>query len=102
MTLGSVDGDPSVLADPESPLLATTVTPAATAASSAREMGSSALSGKGVPPKDSLITSAPWSTAYSMACTKLEVVVLLVWPKTLRAITEAPGAMPRILMKHDV
>src|SRR4051812_2354219 len=59
ITFGEVDGEPSVLVRPESPVLATTVTPASTAASSARVIGSLPLSGKGFPPKDSLMTSTP-------------------------------------------
>ena len=54
-----IAGEPIVLVVPASPLLATTVTPAATAASSASEIGSSLVSGNGLPPNDSLITSAP-------------------------------------------
>src|SRR4051794_20891471 len=102
MTLGSVEGEPNVPAVPASPVLATTVTPAATAASSARAMGSLALSGMGLPPNDSLMTSAPWSTAYSMACTKLELNVTLFWAEALSAITDAPGAMPRMVMKQGM
>ena len=57
ITLGSVDGEPKVPAVPASPVLTTTVTPARTAALLASEIGSFALSGNGLPPKDSLITS---------------------------------------------
>ena len=42
---------------PASPVLATTVTPASTAALSASEIGSLPVSGNGLPPNDSLITS---------------------------------------------
>ena len=59
MTPAEVDGEPIVPFVPASPVLATTVTPAATAASSASEIGSSLLSGYGLPPNDSLSTSTP-------------------------------------------
>ena len=45
ITLGSVAGEPIVLVMPASPELTTTVTPAATAASSASRVMSSAVSG---------------------------------------------------------
>src|SRR4051794_27088383 len=59
MTAGLVDGEPLVPLVPASPVLATTVTPAATAASSASAIGSSSVSGNGLPPNDSLSTSTP-------------------------------------------
>src|SRR4051812_8006683 len=59
ITFGSLDGEPMVLVVPESPVLATTVTPASTAASSASEIGSLPVSGNGLPPNDSLMTSTP-------------------------------------------
>src|SRR3984957_11743160 len=62
-TFGSVAGDPIVLVMPPSPLDATTVTPAATAASSAIRVTSAARSGKLLLPKDSLMTLAPCITA---------------------------------------
>ena len=101
ITAGSVAGDARVPAVPASPLLATTVTPACTAASLASVIGSLALSGNGLPPNDSLSTST-WScsTAHSMACTKLEVVVYPRLLKTFSPTSEAPGAMPRIRMLH--
>ena len=57
-----------LLNGPASPLLATTVTPAATAAWSARDTGSSWVFGTGFPPMDSLSTFT-WSciTAHSIA-----------------------------------
>ena len=62
MTAGSVAGDPMVSVTPASPVDAVTVTPAATAASSASLIRSRlAVSGKGLEPKDSLITLT-WST----------------------------------------
>src|SRR4051812_29096917 len=64
ITLAEVDGEPTVPLVPASPVLATTVTPASTAAASASEMGSLLLSGNGFAPKDSLMTSTPaWFTA---------------------------------------
>jgi hypothetical protein len=45
MMVGSVAGEPIVLAVPASPVLATTVMPAAVAAALASAMGSFALSG---------------------------------------------------------
>src|ERR1700690_3395401 len=101
ITLDCVDGEPKVPAVPASPVLTTTVTPARTAASFAREMGSLASSGNGLPPKDSLITStSSCSTAYSMACTKLDVVLGLICEKTFKPTSEAPGAMPRMRILH--
>ena len=63
ISLGSVDGDPWVLVTPASPVLTTTVTPAATAASSALRVASCAVSGKGCEPKDSFSTLTPCVTA---------------------------------------
>ncbi len=68
--LASVAGEPIVLVLPPSPVLTTTVTPAATAASSASRVTSSTVSGKLLDPKDSLITFAPCWTAYWMAWRK--------------------------------
>jgi hypothetical protein len=45
ITKGSVEGEPSVPAEPASPVLTVTVTPVFTAAWFAREMGSFAVSG---------------------------------------------------------
>jgi hypothetical protein len=57
MTLGSVAGEPMVLAEPASPLETVTVTPAATAASLNSFITSSAVtSGNGLLPNDSLST----------------------------------------------
>ena len=61
ITNGSLDGVPMVPFVPASPVLATTVTPASTAALSASEIGSSPLSGNGLPPNDSFSTLT-WST----------------------------------------
>ena len=60
---GSVAGEPIVLVTPASPELTTTVTPAETASSSAILIASSAESGKGFPPNDSLRTLTLWPTA---------------------------------------
>src|SRR5262245_54425462 len=59
MTSGLVEGEPDVPLVPASPVLETTVTPAATAASSASAIGSSSVSGNGLPPNDSFNTSTP-------------------------------------------
>ncbi len=59
MIFAALDGLPMVLVVPASPVEATTVTPASTAALSASVIGSLPLSGNGLPPKDSLITSTP-------------------------------------------
>src|SRR6478736_9406170 len=56
-------GEPTVPVTPASPVLATTVTPAATALASARLIGSVLVSGYGLPPNDSFSTSAPEATA---------------------------------------
>src|SRR5215211_7477669 len=105
MTSGSTAGEPTVLVGPELPVAATTVTPAATAASFAIATGSSPIVGYallpkyGLPPKDSLITSTPATvTAYSTACTSSELNATLLEPNTLRPTSEAPGATPRTLM----
>ncbi len=100
MTSGSLAGEPIVLVAPASPELTTTVTPAATAASSASRTTSSEVSGKLLLPNDSLITLAPLSTAYWMAWRKPEVVVSSLWANTLSAITSAPGATPTILIQQ--
>src|SRR5215469_12612590 len=60
-TPGVVAGEPMLLDGPASPLLATTVTPAATAALSAKATGSSRVFGIGFPPNDSFRTLT-WST----------------------------------------
>ena len=57
MTFGSTAGEPTVLNGPASPVEATTVTPAATAASSASATGSRPSVGYALPPNDSLMTS---------------------------------------------
>ena len=63
MTSGSVAGEPMVLVAPASPVEETTVTPAATAASSNCLVTSSAVtSGKGLLPNDSLSTLT-WSVS---------------------------------------
>ena len=63
MTFGSVAGEPMVLVEPASPVETTTVTPAATAASSNCLVASSAVtSGNGLEPNDSLITLT-WSVS---------------------------------------
>src|SRR5215475_2919429 len=98
ITCPELAGEPTVPAVPASPVLVTTVTPAAIAALSARLIGSSAVSGNGLPPNDSLSTSAPSLTAYSMAWMNREVGAELELPKTFRPIRLAPGAMPTIRM----
>src|SRR5215469_17966857 len=92
-----VAGEPIVLVGPESPELVTTVTPAATAASSASCTGSFRVSGIGRPPKDWLSTST-WSTftAHSMAWMIWELKKPGAGPDTLSAAMLAPGATPRI------
>ena len=63
MTSGSVAGEPIVLVEPASPLETTTVTPAATAASSNCLVTSSeVMSGNGLLPNDSLMTLT-WSVS---------------------------------------
>src|SRR5579885_2301978 len=69
MRFGSVDGEPSVLVTPASPELTTTVTPAATASSSAMRTASTALSGNGFEPNDSLRTLMLCAVAQSIAWT---------------------------------
>src|SRR5690349_1372300 len=59
ITFAELDGEPTVPVVPASPVLATTVTPASTAALSASEIGSLPLSGNGLAPNDSLMTSTP-------------------------------------------
>ena len=59
MILEPLAGEATVPEVPASPVEATTVTPASTAALSARVIGSSPLSGNGFAPKDSLMTSTP-------------------------------------------
>src|SRR5215471_303574 len=85
---------PIVLVKPASPLLATTVIPAATAFAFAIWTASSRSSGNGLAPNDSLITFT-WScsTAQSIAWMMVESNAPPV-PKTLRATRLAPGAMP--------
>src|SRR5208282_3662432 len=102
MTSGSVAGDPIVLVRPASPELVTTVTPAATAASSTFRTTSRSVSGKSPEPRDSFMTLAPCCTAYSTAWTMLEVVAPWALPMTFRAKTEAPGATPTILTQHPL
>jgi len=64
ITRGSLAGEPIVPETPESPLEATTVTPALIAARSARVTGSVSGSGYGFPPKDSLrMSTLSWFTA---------------------------------------
>src|SRR5215472_4190542 len=89
---------PIVLVKPASPLLATTVMPAATAFALAIWMGSLRSSGKGFAPNDSLITFT-WScsTAQSIAWITVESNAPPV-PKTLRLTRLAPGAMPLMRM----
>ena len=63
MRSGSVAGEPVVLVMPESPELTTTVTPAATASSSAMRVASRAVSGKLFDPNDSFSTLTSFPTA---------------------------------------
>jgi hypothetical protein len=56
ITFGSGEGEPIVLVNPASPELTTTVMPAATAASLASLVRSTAVPGKGFDPNDSLMT----------------------------------------------
>ena len=86
---------------PASPLLDTTVTPAATAAASASATGSSWVFGSGLAPMDSLSTLT-WS------CTTAHWTAWMIWllkkpalgPATFSTARLAPGAMPSILMLH--
>src|SRR5580698_8917426 len=100
MTLGSVAGEPIVLVTPASPELTTTVTPAATAASSASRVTSRVVSGNWFDPKDSLMTLAPLCTAKLIAWRKADSVVSLFSEYTLSASTLEPGASPTILMSQ--
>ena len=99
ITPGVVAGEPMLLNGPASPLLATTVTPAATAAWSARATGSSWVFGTGLPPMDSLSTLT-WScrTAHSTAWMICELKKPALLPATFSTARLAPGAMPLILM----
>jgi len=100
MTLGSVAGDPMVLWVPASPEATTTVTPAATAASSAILIASSGVSGRGFVANDSLSTFTPLSTASSIAWMIEEIVAVL--PKPFSASSVAPGASPWTRMSHPM
>ena len=102
MTSGSDAGEPMVLVLPASPELTTTVTPAATAASLASRVTSSAVSGKFVEAKDSLMTLAPLATAKLIASRKPDSVVSLFVANTFSASTLAPGATPTILMSQPL
>src|ERR1700691_338787 len=102
ITLGSAAGEPMVLALPASPALTTTVTPAATAASFASRVTSSAVSGKLVDAKDSLMTLAPLATAKLIASRMPDSVVSSSVAKTFSASTSAPGATPTILMSQPL
>ncbi len=84
---------------PLSPVLATTTTPAATAAWSASATGSSWVFGTGFPPKGSLSTLT-WSTmtAHWTAWRIVELKTAEPLPKASIIATSAPGAMPSILM----
>src|SRR5579863_5756501 len=102
MTLGSVAGDPMVLVRPASPELVTTVTPAATAASSASRTTSRAVSGKSPEPSDSFMTLAPCCTAYCTAWTMLDVFAPWALPMTFNTNRDAPGATPTTLTQHPL
>jgi len=99
ITPGVVAGEPMLLNGPASPLLATTVTPAATAAWSARATASSCVFGIGFPPMDSFSTLT-WScrTAHSIAWMICELKKPGALPATFSTARLAPGAMPSILM----
>src|SRR5215469_18751615 len=88
-----------LLNGPASPLLDTTVTPAATAAWSASDTGSSCVFGTGFPPRDSL-RMFTWSciTAHSIAWMICELKNPGLDPATFSTARLAPGAMPSILM----
>ena len=99
ITPGVVAGEPMLLNGPASPLDATTVTPAATAALSASETGSFSVFGSGLPPIDSL-RMLTWScrTAHSMPWMIVELKNPAFGPERFITARLAPGAMPSILM----
>src|SRR5215472_11291144 len=101
ITPGVVAGEPMLLNGPASPLLATTVTPAATAAWSASDTGSSCVFGIGFPPIDSF-RMFTWSccTAHWTAWMICELKNPALDPATFSTARLAPGAMPSILMLH--
>src|ERR1700680_4871091 len=99
MIPGSLAGEPMVLVGPESPELATTVMPAATALSLAMATGSFALSGNGLPPKDSLrMLTLSTLTAQSMAWTIVESKNPALLPATFITAMLAPGGTPLMRM----
>src|SRR5215472_686277 len=102
MNMGLVAGVPIVLVTPASPEDAATVTPALTAASSARLTRSRlALSGNGLPPNDSLSTLTwSWVTAQSIPTSSTELKTTLDDPNTLMPTMLAPGAAPSTLIRQ--
>ena len=99
ITDGSVAAEPIVDSTPASPVLSTTVAPAATAWELNMRVRSCAVSGIGFSPNDSLRMSA-WSceTAQSSPCSTVESKDWLELPNTFMPISDAPGAMPSTRM----
>ena len=95
-----MDGEPRVLVTPASPELTTTVTPAATASSSAIRVASCAVSGNWLAPKDSFSTLTPLADGVVDGLDEVRLVVSCSFEKTSRPMTLAPGAAPVTVMLH--